>query len=157
MSWAGFNYDFSQVPNVQGRSGFRAEFFGGRALTSALRLELVVGLGGLKADTGALNVSVELMQSYLKAVYALRPGAAVVPVISFGAGGYRIRSDDPGEVVYHTSLFWMTGVGADFALSPKLIGEIRIETHQLNEVSSPYGSGHVGSLTVVEGGVRLTP
>jgi hypothetical protein len=68
---------------------------------------------------------------------------------------YRIKSTDAGNAVYHTSLLWLIGVGADYPLSPRLTGEVRLERQQLLEASSKYANGAVGALTVFELGVRI--
>jgi len=76
-------------------------------------------------------------------------------VLSLGGGVYRIKSTDPGNAVYHTSLLWLIGVGADYPLSPRLTGEVRLERQQLIEANSKYANGTVGALMVFEVGVRI--
>ncbi|MGH9893484.1 MAG: hypothetical protein ACREA0_16140, partial [bacterium] len=79
----------------------------------------------------------------------------VRPVLALGGGMYRIKSTDQGNAVYHTSLMWLFGVGADYPLSPRLMGEVRLERQQLIEANSKYANGSVGALTVFEVGVRI--
>ncbi len=156
-SFVGFVYSFKPLSYVQGRAGFRGEVFAGRAVTARLRVELGTGFGSLKADTGRVEVSVALTQEYVRAEYGLSREAAVRPVVSLGGGVFKILSDDPRHIVYHSSLFWLAGVGADFTLGRRVSGELRIETHQLNEMTSSIVNGHVGALTMVTAGVRLRP
>ena len=156
-SFVGFVYSFKPLPYVQGRAGFQGEVFAGHALTARLRVELGTGFGSLKADTGRVEVSVALTQQYVRAEYGLFSDAAVRPVVSLGGGFFKILSDDPRHIVYHSSLFWLAGVGADFTLGRRVSGELRIETHQLNEMTSSIVNGHVGALTMVTAGVRLRP
>ncbi len=156
-SWTGFTYAFAPLPNIHGRPGVRGEFFAGRALTPQLRAELVGGLGALNADTGAVQRSVSLTQAYLRAEYTLVTDAQVMPVVSLGGGIFRMLSDDPRHFVYHNSLFWLIGAGADITISPRVVGEVRFETQQLNEMTSSIVNGHVGALTIVEAGIRLSP
>ena len=77
--------------------------------------------------------------------------------MTLGGGLFRIISDDPRHQVDHSSLMWLMGAGVDFTLGPNVLGEVRLEHHQLNEVTSSLVNGHVGSLTMVSAGVRLTP
>jgi hypothetical protein len=156
-SWTGFSYAYKPLPYIQGRPGVRGELFAGHALSPRLRLELTGGFGSLKADSAAREVSVALTQGYVRAEYALAPDRAVVPLLAFGGGAFRIKSDDRRHIVYHTSFFWLAGVGFDARVSRSAIAEVRLETHQLNEMSTPYVTGHVGALTVVEAGLRVAP
>jgi hypothetical protein len=156
-SWAGFTYEFPQLRSIRGRPGVRGELFAGRAVTSQLRLELVAGLGSLSADTGTVTRSVALTQGYLRGEYALTRAASVTPVVSLGGGLFRIRSDDPRHIVYHSSVFWLAGLGVDATLGPRVTGELRLETQQLNEMTSSIVNGHVGALTIVEAGIRFSP
>src|SRR5438128_500085 len=156
-SFVGFVYSFKPLSYVQGRAGFRGEVFAGHALTARLRVELGTGFGSLKADTGRVEVSVALTQQYVRAEYGLSREAAVRPVVSLGGGGFKILSDDTRHIVYHSSLFWLAGAGGDCTLGRRVSGELRIETHQLNEMTSSIVNGHVGALTMVTAGVRLRP
>ncbi len=98
-----------------------------------------------------------MKQAYLRAEYTLLTDAQVMPVVSLGGGFFRMLSDDPRHFVYHNSLFWLIGAGADITVGPHVVGEIRFETQQLNEMSSSIVNGHVGALTIVEAGIRLSP
>jgi len=155
-SWSGFTYAFKPVPYVEGRPGVRGELFAGHAVSERLRVELAAGFGSLKADSASREVSVALTQEYVRGEYALARAGTIIPVVSLGGGGFRIKSDDPRHLVYHTSFFWLVGMGLDARLSGSAIAELRVETQQLNELSSPYVNGYVGALTVVEAGVRLS-
>jgi hypothetical protein len=155
-SWSGFTYEFAPLRSIRGRPGVRGELFAGRAVSAQLRVELVAGLGSLSADTGTVTRSVALTQAYLRGEYALAREASVTPIVSFGGGIFRIRSDDPGHIVYHSSVFWLAGLGVDATLGPRITGEVRLETQQLNEMNSSYVNGHVGALTIVEAGIRLS-
>jgi hypothetical protein len=156
-SWTGFTYAFAQLPYIRGRPGVRAEFFAGRAFTPQFRAELVGSLGTLNADTALVQRSVNLKQAYLRAEYTFATDAQVMPVVSLGGGFFRILSDDPRHFVYHNSLFWLIGAGADISISSRVVGEVRFETQQLNEMTSSIVNGHVGALTIVEAGIRLSP
>jgi hypothetical protein len=78
----------------------------------------------------------------------------VRPVVSLGGGAYRIRTGGGGAGSWNTSLSWMLGGGVDVALSPKMIGELRIATNFQEELNSVHQNGHVGNLLVIGGGVR---
>ncbi|HXL33790.1 MAG TPA: hypothetical protein VN953_02640 [Gemmatimonadales bacterium] len=154
---SGFIYDFSQRAYIQGRTGFRGEVFAGRAVTPRLRIELGAARGALNADSGLVEMSVALTQGFARAEYGLLPAATVRPIVSLGGGLFRLVSDDPRHQVDHSSLMWLMGAGVDFTLGPSVLAEVRLEHHQLNEVTSSIANGHVGSLTMVSAGVRLTP
>ena len=152
---AAFNYGFHQVSAIDGRPGFRAELLAGRAVSPGLRLEAGLGLGVLGAEMGSASLAVGLFQGLVRGEFSLLPSATVHPVLSLGGGLYRIKSTDPRNAVYHTSLLWLIGVGADYPLSPRLTGEVRLERQQLIEANSKYANGSVGALTVFEVGVRI--
>ncbi len=154
---AAFNYGFPQLSSIDGRPGFRAEVLVGRAVRPGFRLEAGLGLGMLRAEQGPASLAVGLFQGLVRGEFALLPSSTVHPVLSLGGGVYRIKSTDTQNAVYHTSLLWLIGVGADYPLSPRLTGELRLERQQLIEANSKYANGAVGALTVVEVGVRVTP
>jgi len=154
---AAFNYGFKSITGVSGKPGFRGEVTLGRLLGPALRLQTGLGLGMLRADPPAGGVTVGLYQGLVRGEYALTRGGHLTPVVSLGGGLYRIKSTDPGTVVYHTSLFWMAGAGIDYALGFRMQGVVRLERQQLYEANSQHANGAVGALTVVEVGVRVTP
>jgi hypothetical protein len=89
--------------------------------------------------------------------YALTHGSGAVPVVSLGGGMYRVKSTDQGNLVYHTSIFWLIGAGVDYPLAPSVAGELRLERQQLYEANSKYANGGVGALTLLEIGVRVHP
>jgi hypothetical protein len=157
VSVVGFKYDFRHAPDIRGHAGFCGEVFGGRALGSSLRLKGVLGVGSLQAAAAEGDLSISLVQGYVQAEYALRREGQVIPVILLGAGSYRIRSDDPNTVVYHSSVFFTVGGGVDVVLGPRLTGEARVATQQLNEMNGSLANGYVGSINVVQVGVRMTP
>jgi hypothetical protein len=153
---AAFSYGFPQLSAIDGRPGFRAEILVGRAVRPGLRLEAGLGLGMLGAEMGSANLAVGLFQGLVRGEYALLPNATVHPVIALGGGMYRIKSTDTRNAVYHTSVLWLFGFGADYPLSPRLTGELRLERQQLIEANSTHANGAVGALTVFEVGVRIT-
>jgi hypothetical protein len=110
----------------------------------------------LGAEMGSANLAVGLFQGLVRGEYALLPNATVHPVIALGGGMYRIKSTDTRNAVYHTSVLGLFGFGADYPLSPRLTGELRLERQQLIEANSTHANGAVGALTVFEVGVRIT-
>jgi hypothetical protein len=160
---AAFSYGYRPASStVSGRPGFRAEVDGGlRVGPPGLRVEAGLGLGVLRADASSASLAVPLLQGLVRGEYALlreRLGA-VVPVVTAGGGVYRIKSTDPGNMVYHTSLFWLIGAGVDWTIGPQLRGEARLERQQLYEANSRFAGadGGVGALTILEVGVRYVP
>jgi hypothetical protein len=158
LGGAAFNYGFKAVPGVSGKPGFRAEVAAGRLFGPSLRVEAGLGIGMLRADspppTG--NVTVVLYQGLVRGEYAFATSGNLTPVLSLGGGVYRIKSTDPANVVYHTSLFWMFGAGVDYALGYRLVGMARLERQQLVEANSKYVNGSVGAVTLLEVGLRVT-
>ncbi len=157
LGGAAFNYNFKSIPGVSGKPGFRGEVALGRLLGPALRVQAGLGVGMLRADSPVGTVTVGLYQGLVRGEYALTQGSNLTPVLSLGGGIYRIKSTDPQNVVYHTSMFWLVGAGIDYALGFKLLGTVRLERQQLYEANSKYVNGAVGALTVFEVGVRVTP
>ncbi|HEV8305845.1 MAG TPA: Ig-like domain-containing protein, partial [Gemmatimonadales bacterium] len=156
LGGAAFNYGFKAVPGVSGKPGFRAEVAAGRLLGPSLRVEGGLGIGMLRADAPAGNVTVVLYQGLVRGEYAFPTSGNLTPVLSLGGGVYRIKSTDPANVVYHTSLFYAFGGGVDYALGYKLIGTVRLERQQLVEANSKYVNGSVGAVTLLEVGLRVT-
>jgi hypothetical protein len=158
LGGAAFNYGFKGVPGVSGKPGFRAEVAAGRLFGPSLRVEAGLGIGMLRADspppTG--NVTVVLYQGLVRGEYAFATSGNLTPVLSLGGGVYRIKSTDPANVVYHTSLFWMFGAGVDYALGYRLVGMARLERQQLVEANSKHVNGSVGAVTLLEVGLRIT-
>jgi hypothetical protein len=116
-----------------------------------------VGLGVLRARAGTASLAVPLFQGLVRGEYELTRNTAAVPVLSLGGGLYRVKSTDPTNRVYHTSLFWLIGAGVDYPLGPRLQGELRLERQQLYEANSSHLNGAVGALTLLEIGVRVHP
>jgi hypothetical protein len=154
---AAFNYDYKGTPGVNGRPGVRGELLVGRRIVPGLRLEGGVGLGVLRARAGTASLAVPLFQGLVRGEYELTRNTAAVPVLSLGGGLYRVKSTDPTNRVYHTSLFWLIGAGVDYPLGPRLQGELRLERQQLYEANSSHLNGSVGALTLLEIGVRVHP
>jgi len=72
-------------------------------------------------------------------------------VLSLGAGGYRLKSGDNGQTVYHTNAFWSGGAGVDVVVSPSVIVEVRVERQWMRDTNQ----GHVATLWPVAAGVRV--
>ena len=154
---AAFNYGFKSIPNVDGRPGLRGELILGRRIVPGVRVEAGLGVGVLGARTGATSVSAALVQGLVRGEYDLTHGTGAVPVVSLGGGFYRVKSTDPQNMLYHTSVFWLIGAGVDYPLAPRVQGELRLERQQLYEANSKYVNGSVGAITLLEIGVRVHP
>jgi hypothetical protein len=154
---AAFNYGFKSIPNVDGRPGLRGELILGRRIVPGVRVEAGLGLGVLRAQAGTASLAVGLMQGLLRGEYDLTHGNGAVPVVALGGGFYRVKSTDPKNMLYHTSVFWLIGAGVDYPLAPRVQGELRLERQQLYEANSKYVNGAVGAITLLEIGVRVHP
>jgi hypothetical protein len=155
LSVALYSYTFLNQTAIDGKTGFIGEGYIGRDFGSGLSLVFGVGFGVLKADSLTVSVTANLLEAYLRADYAFLRESKVRPVVSLGGGGYRIRTGGTNPGIWNTSLYWMVGGGADFTLGPKMIGEVRITTQQLEEVTSKFANGHVGNLLVIGAGLRF--
>jgi hypothetical protein len=156
LSVALYSYTFLNQTAIDGKSGFIGEGYIGRDFGSGLSLVFGLGFGVLKADSLGVSVNASLIESYFRADYAFLRQSKVRPVLSVGGGGFRIRTGGrPPPGIWNTSLYWMAGGGVDFTVGPKMIGEVRITTQQLEEVTSKHVNGHVGNLLVIGAGLRF--
>lgn len=150
--WLGANTPWLAVANLTGISGPEGSVFGRRALASGFSVALGGEVGSLSLDRSTTgSVSATLLEGYLRVEWALVPRGPVSPVVSLGGGGYRVKSSDDGQTVYHTNVFWSGGVGFDIELSPTVTAEARFERHWLTD----SGVGHVGTLWPLEAGFRI--
>jgi len=147
----GVNTPWIDVPNLTGIRGADFSLFGRRVLTPGISLAVGGTVGSLTIDQTTGSTSATLLEGYGRVELSLLPRGRLSPVVSFGAGGYRVKSGDDGQTVYHTSLFWSAGGGLDVGLSPTVTAELRFERQWLTDT----GIGHVGTLWPLEGGVRL--
>jgi len=153
-AWLGSNDPWIASPNLTGISGGDVALFGRRSFPGADGLSLALGAeaGSLSADrTTGGSVSVALLEAYGRAELALLPRGPVSPVVSLGAGGYRLKSDDNGLTVYHTNAFWSGGVGLDVTVSPRVTLEARVERQWMRDTNQ----GHVATFWPVGVGARL--
>ena len=153
-AWLGSNDPWIKLSNLTGISGADFTLFGRRSFPGAVgfSLSLVGGGGSLSADrTTGGTVSVALLEGYGRAELALLPRGQVSPVVSLGAGGYRLKSDDDGRTVYHTNAFWSGGVGLDVAVSPRVTLEVRAERQWMRDTNV----GHVATFWPLGAGVRV--
>ena len=150
--WLGANTPWLAVANLTGISGPEGSVYGRRALASGFSVALGGEVGSLTLDRSiAGSVSATLLEGYARVEWALVPRGPVSPVVSLGGGGYRVKSSDDGQTVYHTNVFWSGGVGVDVELSPTVTAEARFERHWLTD----SGVGHVGTLWPLEAGFRI--
>ena len=153
-AWLGSNDPWIKLSNLTGISGADFTLFGRRSFPGAVgfSLSLVGGGGSLSADrTTGGTVSVALLEGYGRAELALLPRGQVSPVVSLGAGGYRLKSDDDGRTVYHTNAFWSGGVGVDVAVSQRVTLEVRAERQWMRDTNV----GHVATFWPLGAGVRV--
>jgi len=147
----GVNTPWIDVPNLTGIRGGDFSLFGRRVLTPGISLAVGGTVGSLTIDQTTGSASATLLEGYGRVELSLLPRGRLSPVVSFGAGGYRVKSGDNGQTVYHTNVFWSAGGGLDVGLSPAVTAELRFERQWLTD----SGVGHVGTLWPLEGGVRL--
>ena len=147
----GVNTPWIDVPNLTGIRGADFSLFGRRVLTPGISLALGGTVGSLTIDQTTGSTSATLLEGYGRVELSLLPRGRLSPVVSLGAGGYRLKSGDDGQTVYHTNLFWSAGGGLDLGLSPTVTAELRFERQWLTD----SGVGHVGTLWPLEAGVRL--
>jgi hypothetical protein len=150
--WLGANTPWLAVANLTGISGPEGSVFGRRALAGGVSVALGGEVGSLTLDRSiAGSVSATLLEGYARVEWALVPRGPVSPVVSLGGGGYRVKSSDDGQTVYHTNAFWSGGVGVDVELSPTVTAEARFERQWFRDT----GFGHVGTLWPLEAGFRI--
>ncbi|HYR31071.1 MAG TPA: Ig-like domain-containing protein, partial [Gemmatimonadales bacterium] len=117
-AWLGANHPWIGLAGVTGIKGANFSIFGRRTVVAGLSLALGATAGSLNADQTTGSLSLQLLEGYGRAELALAPRGTVSPVLSLGAGAYRLKSGDNGQTVYHTNLFWSGGVGADVVVTP---------------------------------------
>jgi hypothetical protein len=150
--WLGANTPWLAVANLTGISGPEGSVFGRRALAGGFSVALGGEVGSLTLDRStAGSVSATLLEGYARVEWAIVPRGPVSPVVSLGGGGYRVKSSDDGQTVYHTNVFWSGGVGVDVELSPTVTAEARFERQWFRDT----GFGHVGTLWPLEAGLRI--
>src|SRR5216117_2163635 len=150
-AWLGANDPWIGLVGVTGIKGADFSIFGRRTVVAGLSLALGATAGSLNADQTTRAVSLQLLEGYGRAELALVPGGTVSPVLSLGAGGYRLKSGDNGQTVDHTNLFWSGSVGADVVVTPSVIVELRVERQWMRDA----GEGHVATFWPLSAGVRV--
>jgi len=150
-AWLGANHPWIGLVGVTRIKGADFSIFGRRTVVAGLSFALGATAGSLNADQTTGSVSLQLLEGYGRAEFALVPRGTVSPVLSLGAGGYRLKSGDNGQTVYHTNLFWSSGVGADVVVTASVIVELRVERQWMRDTNS----GHVATLWPVAAGVRV--
>src|SRR5437016_4934308 len=149
-AWLGANHPWIGLAGVTGIQGADFSIFGCRTLVAGLSLALGATAGSLNADQTTGSVSLQLLEGYGRAELALVPRGTVSPVLSLGAGAYRLKSGDNGQTVDHTNLFWSGGVGADVVVTASVIVELRVERQWMRDA----GEGHVATFWPLSAGVR---
>src|SRR3989454_6539141 len=150
-AWLGANHPWIGLSGVTGIKGADFSIFGRRTVVAGLSLALGATAGALHADQKTRTVSPPLPQGYGRAEFALVPSGTVSPVLSLGAGGYRLKSGDNGQTVYHTNLFWSGGLGADVVVTASVIVELRVERQWMRDANQ----GHVATFWPLSAGVRV--
>ena len=150
-AWLGSNHPWIALAGLTGISGADFSVFGRRTLAAGLSLALGAGASSLNADRTTGAVSLRLLEASGRAELALVPRATVSPVLSLGAGAYRLESGDNGQTVYHTNVFWSGGIGVDVEVTPSVIVEVRVERQWMRDTNK----GHVATLWPVAAGVRV--
>ncbi|HXI64649.1 MAG TPA: Ig-like domain-containing protein, partial [Gemmatimonadales bacterium] len=102
----GVNTPWIDVPNLTGIRGADFSLFGRRVLTPGISLAVGGTVGSLTIDQTTGSASATLLEGYGRVELSLFPRGRLSPVVSLGAGGYRLKSGDDGRTVYHTNLFW---------------------------------------------------
>ena len=149
-AWLGANHPWIGLAGVTGIKGADFSIFGRRTVVAGLSLALGATAGSLNADQTTGAVSLQLLEGYGRAEFALVPRGTVSPVLSLGAGGYRLKSGDNGQAVDHTNLFWSGGVGADVVVTASVIVELRVERQWMQDANQ----GHGATLWPLSAGVR---
>ena len=149
-AWLGANHPWIGLVGVTGIKGADFSIFGRRTVVGGLSLALGATAGSLNADQTTRSVSLQLLEGYGRAEFALVPSGTVSPVLSLGAGGYRLKSGDNGQTVYHTNLFWSGGLGADVVVTASVIVELRVERQWMRDANQ----GHVATFWPLSAGVR---
>ena len=150
-AWLGINRPWVSVASLQRMSGTAVTILGRRALGAGFSVALGAELGSVSMDTTGGSASATLLEGSARVERALLARRTVTPVLSLGAGGYRLKSVDNGQTIYHTNLFWAGGVGLDAGVSPTVTAELRVERQWMTD--SP--AGHVGTLWPIGAGLRV--
>ena len=150
-AWLGSNHPWIALAGLTGISGADFNVYGRRTLAGGFSLALGAAAGSLNAERTTGTVSLRLLEAYGRAELALVPRATVSPVLSLGAGGYRLKSGDNGQTVYHTNAFWSGGIGVDVEVTPSVIVEVRVERQWMRDTNK----GHVATLWPLSAGVRV--
>ena len=160
-AWLGGNNPWIDAPSLTGIAGADFTVFARRLISGpeavAVSLSLGAEVGSLSADrtggTGGTGgtVSMSLLEGYGRAELAVLPSGRVSPVVSLGAGGYWLKSDDNGQTVYHANAFWLGGVGLDVAVSARVTLEARVERQWMRDTNQ----GHVATFWPVGAGARI--
>src|SRR5438034_411628 len=151
-AWLGANHPWIGPAGVTGIKGADFSIFGRRTVVAGLSVALGATAGSLNADQTTRSVSLQLLEGYGRAEFALVPRGTVSPVLSLGAGAYRLKSGDNGQTVDHTNLFWSGGVGADVVVTASVIVELRVERQWMRDANQ----GHGATLWPLSAGVRAT-
>ena len=149
-AWLGANHPWIGLAGVTGIKGADFSIFGCRTVVAGLSLALGATAGSLNADQTTGSASLQLLEGYGRAEFALVPRGTVSPVLSLGAGAYRLKSGDNGQTVDHTNLFWSGGVGADVVVTASVIVELRVERQWMRDPNQ----GHGATLWPLSAGVR---
>src|SRR5947208_1366940 len=149
-AWLGANHPWIGLAGVAGIKGADFSIFGCRTVVAGLSLALGATAGSLNADQTTGSVSLQLLEGFGRAEFALVPRGTVSPVLSLGAGAYRLKSGDNGQTVDHTNLFWSGGVGADVVVTASVIVELRVERQWMRDTNQ----GHGATLWPLSAGVR---
>jgi hypothetical protein len=147
----GANHPWIALAGLTALSGADFSVYGRRTLAGGVSLAVGALAGSLNAERTTGAVSLRLLEGYGRAELALVPRATVSPVLSLGAGGYRLKSGDNGRTVYHTNMFWSGGIGVDVVVTRSVILELRVERHWMRDSNQ----GHVATLWPVAAGVRV--
>jgi hypothetical protein len=145
------NHPWIALAGLTGISGADFSAYGRRTLAGGFSLAVGATAGSLNAERTTGAVSLRLLEGYGRAELALVPRGTVSPVLSLGAGGYRLKSGDSGRTVYHTNMFWSGGIGVDVVVTRSVILELRVERHWMRDTNQ----GHVATLWPVAAGVRV--
>ena len=151
-AWLGANDPWIGLAGVTGIKGADFSIFGRRTVVAGLSLALGATAGSLNADQTTRSLSLQLLEGYGRAEFALVPRGTVSPVLSLGAGAYRLKSGDSGRTVDHTNLFWSGGVGVDVVVTASVIVELRVERQWMRDANE----GHVATFWPLSAGVRAT-
>src|SRR5436309_1260204 len=150
-AWLGANHPWIGPVGVTGIKGADFSIFGRRTVVGGLSLALGATAGSLNADQTTRSVSLQLLEGYGRAEFALVPSGTVSPVLSLGAGGYRLKSRDNGQTAYHTNLVWSGGLGAGVVVTTSVIVELRVERQWMRDANQ----GHVATFWPLSAGVRV--